>query len=144
MKISINGPGRKERARLKREYKLNWHKKFAWLPTIVDETDKSYSIVWGEIYMRRMLDRSRELYSPRDPPSKKKQWSRISKTEYLKQKLAGTLPPLTRTLSENVGYADDAQVAGPSNYAKMGTAAGKVLKYNGVTYNWTMPDDLDQ
>lgn len=144
MKISVNSPGRDARARQKREYKMNWHKKFAWMPTIVDETETSYAVVWGEIYMRRMLDPNREIRPHWEKRRKGPRWDRRSKTEYLKQKLANTLPPLQK---ENT-WGEEAMAAPTTNSAaqmgQIGKAAGRVLKFNGVTYNWTIPDDLDQ
>lgn len=131
MKININGPGRDERARLRRERKLKWHKKFAWLPTIIDETETSYSIVWGETYMRRMVDRERSI---RPYWMKKlRKWECKSKTEYMKQKLANKIKEARR-------YDDAAcETSALSAPAQMGQSS-QILKYNGTKYTWFWVD----
>jgi len=147
MKLGINRPGREAAIRNKRQHEENWHKKFAWLPTIVDETDKSYAVVWGETYMRKLRE-NMMIYDSRK--KMKKHWRSMSKTEYLKQKLAGTLEPRHLKDSEDMAMAQTQQA--PSTIGKsqnrsagasMGKAAGQVLKYNGVNYNWVSGDDLE-
>lgn len=59
----------------------DWHKKFAWLPVKVDETDNEYSVAWFEtvIQCKNRVINSRN----------KSAWTRYSKKEYFRKKLNG-------------------------------------------------------
>lgn len=52
MKFNIDSPPKNVRRDNKRRALREWHEKFAWVPTTVDETETSKSVVWFENYMR--------------------------------------------------------------------------------------------
>jgi len=54
--------------------KGEWHKKFAWFPRSVQDSQEKHTYVWMEKYMRRY---------------RCQKWERYSKTEWFRKKLAG-------------------------------------------------------
>ena len=62
--------------RRKKQNKKEWHKRFAWLPTKVDDTEKDYGVVWFEQYFRK-------------EGFQKGTWIKHSKGEWMRKKLKG-------------------------------------------------------
>ena len=85
MKFDILRPPRHVRREQMRRALREWHEKFAWLPTRVDETQTGSSVVWFEKYWR--LGR----YGPTNPRSKGDGlfFERYSEKEYFKKQLRG-------------------------------------------------------
>jgi hypothetical protein len=67
--------------------KREWHTKFAWLPTSVDENRETHSRVWFEKYWRQghYSSRSRPITFGTSPL----EFTKFSEKEYFKKKLAG-------------------------------------------------------
>lgn len=84
MKFNINKPPKALRRQAKINAKREWHTKFAWLPTSVDETRNDYSQVWFEKYWRQ------GHYGP-SPMGRASplEFTKFSEKEYFKKKLAG-------------------------------------------------------
>ena len=84
MKFNIDRPPADVRKRDKLSAKREWHQKFAWLPTTVDETENSHSKVWFEKYWRR------GHWGPsRRGESSSMRFTKFSEKEYFKKKLRG-------------------------------------------------------
>lgn len=62
--------------RRKKKNLKEWHKRFAWLPTKVDDTEKEYGVVWFEQYFRKQ-------------GFQKGTWTKHSKGEWMRKKLKG-------------------------------------------------------
>lgn len=84
MKFNINKPPKQLRRQAKINAKREWHTKFAWLPTSVDETRDKHSQVWFEKYWRQ------GHYGP-SPMGRASplEFTKFSEKEYFKKKLAG-------------------------------------------------------
>jgi len=82
VKVNINRPSAPVRRRQRDATRREWHSKFAWVPTAVDETEEGKSVVWFENYMRKGWTNS---------PRKRAKWEfeKYSKRNYFKKKLNG-------------------------------------------------------
>jgi len=84
MKFNINRPPKSYRKQAKINSQREWHKKFAWLPTSVDETKINHGRVLFENYWRK------GEYGPSQPGSRNPlRFTKYSKKEYFKKKLNG-------------------------------------------------------
>jgi len=80
MKFNINRPPKQLRKQTKINAKREWHTKFAWLPTSVDETRDKHSKVWFEKYWRQ---------GHYNGVKRSLAFTKYSEKEYFKKKLAG-------------------------------------------------------
>ncbi len=94
-----------------------WHKKFAWLPTYVQDSDDQNTYVWFEKYMRKRYGRSG--------------WYRYSQKEWFKKKLAGEF--------DEVKLSGDEVFIGSSSVSTI--TAGGGLTNPGPTYTFTYDRD---
>jgi len=98
MKFKIDKPPAHVTRRKRINAKREWHTKFAWLPTVVDETDIEYKRVWFEKYWRqghwgpsRMGDANPMIFT------------KYSNKEYFKKKLNGDFDKEEIEADTNVG-----------------------------------------
>lgn len=120
MKFNINRPPKQLRKQAKINAKREWHKKFAWLPTSVDETKDTYSKVWCEKYWQQghYASRNRAISFGIGSPL---EFTKFSEKEYFKKKLAGDFdkgePDTAETSmasTQSVGRALRSQTSKPS------------------------------
>lgn len=85
MQFNINRPPKYIKRELNRKARQEWHRKFAWKITKVDETDEGHKVVLFEDYWRK------ERIGPTSPESKGDghYFEKYSKKEYFKKKLDG-------------------------------------------------------
>lgn len=84
MKFNIKKAPKHMRRQRKINAQREWHKKFAWLPTSVDETKSSHSQVWFEKYWRKG-DYGPTLPGARNPL----RFTNYSEKVYFKKQLNG-------------------------------------------------------
>lgn len=70
--------------RIRQEQTFRWNDKFAWLPTIVDEEQDNFRVVWGRRYMRKHL-----RWERKGRKNEKQIFEKYSMEEFLKKQLAG-------------------------------------------------------
>ena len=80
--------------RRKVQDKSKWRKKFAWLPTQVDKTEKEYGVVWFESYFQKAGFVNGT-------------WIRHSKGEYMRKTLKGDLEPKTVITDSDTFWIDN-------------------------------------
>lgn len=84
MKFNINRPPKQLRKQRKINARREWHTKFSWLPTTVDETTTSYKRIWFENYWRRGHYGPSRMGRPNPL-----QFTKYSVKEYFKKRLNG-------------------------------------------------------
>lgn len=115
MKFNINRPPSHVRKQKKITAKREWHTKFAWWPTAVDETKESYKRVWFEKYWRQghwgpsKMGNANPLI-----------FTKYSEKEYFKKKLRGDFDKEEFDPDTNVGAVSGA-----------GRSSNKILKKGG-------------
>ena len=112
MKFNVNKPTKAVRRARKKEDEQKaleeWHSKFAWLPTVVDEATDSHSRVWLERYMRQ------QRIGPTNRPfDDGKYFVRYSTKEYFKKKLNGDFD-----VEKNL-WGEDIKVEGASSASQI-------------------------
>ncbi len=116
MQFNINRPPKKvrqrEKKRAKRKALAEWHGKFAWLPTVVDETEETYRRVWFEGYMRQQ--RIGPTNSTFDDG---RYFVKHSRKEYFTKKLNGDFDKGDEDVQEDTGRVASTSVSRASvNY----------------------------
>lgn len=121
MQFNINKSPKKVRLAKKRRELREWHDKFAWWPTVVDEKNETYSRVWLERYMRQ------KQYGPTSPNSigDGSYFVKYSRKEYFKKKLNGDFDK-----GEMDVEADTGRVASSTSVSRA-SVNNKILKKGG-------------
>lgn len=113
MQFNVKKPAPHIIKRQKREAKLKWHQKFAWLPVKVDLTDDGYKKVWMEKFWQKgktgpqhPSDNGDGIYFHHD--------QKFSNKEYFRKKLAGDFEKrkLSEAEEDNVAYSNQAPSPG--------------------------------
>lgn len=101
MKFSINIPPKHIRKQRKTHKLREWHSKFAWLPTLVDQTEEGQGIVWFEKYMRRAY------WGPAHPMDRDDNivFTKYSEKTYFKKMLNGEFDETRAEVDSNVTSA---------------------------------------
>lgn len=129
MKFNIDKPPSHVRRQNKINDKLEWHTKFAWLPTTVDETEDSYKKVLFENYWRKGHwgpSRMGQLSSMR--------FTKYSEKEYFKKKLNGDFDKeeFEADVDRNVGAVSSASLSSNKILKKGGPRTTNPYKRNTV------------